>query len=90
MRLSEYLKKYFGHYSFREKQIQIIKGALKKNDQLVILPTGSGKSICYQLPALLGKGITVIISTLCSLIKDQVASLKKKILKYIQYTEIQV
>tara|TARA_Y100000991_G_C21974981_1_gene351719 strand:- start:322 stop:2145 length:1824 start_codon:yes stop_codon:yes gene_type:complete len=78
MRLSEYLKKYFGHDSFREKQIQIIKGALKKNDQLVILPTGSGKSICYQLPALLGKGITVIISPLCSLIKDQVVSLKKK------------
>lgn len=76
--LTESLNKYFGFNSFRETQEKIIKGALKGYDQLVILPTGSGKSICYQLPALIQDGYTIIISPLMSLIKDQVANLKNK------------
>ena len=78
MNLKKSLKKYFGFEDFREKQIQIIKGSLKKWDQLVLLPTGSGKSVCFQLPALLSDGLTIVISPLCSLIKDQVNLLKKK------------
>ena len=72
MSLTKKLEQYFGFSSFREKQIRIVKGALKNYDQLVILPTGSGKSICYQLPALIQGGITIVISPLKSLIKDQI------------------
>lgn len=72
------LKKFFGFETFRAVQEKIVKGALKGYDQLVILPTGSGKSLCYQLPALIEDGYTIIISPLMSLIKDQVANLKVK------------
>ena len=72
------LKKFFGFDTFRAVQEKIIKGALKGYDQLVILPTGSGKSLCYQLPALIEDGYTIIISPLMSLIKDQVANLRDK------------
>lgn len=81
MNLKNCLKKYFGYEEFREKQIQIVKGALKNWDQLVILPTGSGKSICYQLPALIDEGLTIIICPLCSLINDQINNLKAKNIK---------
>lgn len=72
------LEKYFGYSSFREKQEEIIQNALDKKDQLIILPTGSGKSICYQLPALIQGDITVIISPLRSLIKDQLHNLNER------------
>ena len=74
----ECLKQYFTYESFRDKQEEIVTDALTNIDQLVILPTGSGKSICYQLPALIQKGITIVISPLKSLILDQVANLKNK------------
>ena len=71
------LTKHFSHESFRDKQEEIVEDALKKMDQFVILPTGSGKSICFQLPALIEDGVTIVISPLTSLILDQVANLEK-------------
>ena len=85
MSLTKKLEHYFGFSSFREKQIRIVKGALKNHDQLVILPTGSGKSICYQLPALIQEGISIVISPLKSLIKDQINNLKKKNINAVGY-----
>ncbi|MFD1018526.1 RecQ family ATP-dependent DNA helicase [Thalassobacillus hwangdonensis] len=70
------LREQFGHSSFREGQEEIITDVLQKNDVLGILPTGTGKSICYQLPASILPGTTVIISPLVSLMIDQVKQLK--------------
>ena len=81
MKLKDHLTKYFGYEKFRPKQKNIIKDSLNKIDQFVILPTGSGKSICYQLPALISDGITIVISPLKSLILDQVANLENKNIK---------
>jgi len=72
----ETLEHYFGHSSFRSLQEEVIDAILDKQDVLMILPTGGGKSLCYQLPTLLMDGITVVVSPLLALMHDQVVALK--------------
>jgi ATP-dependent DNA helicase RecQ len=76
-RLEDSLKDHFGYNAFRENQKEIISALLEKKDVLAILPTGAGKSICYQLPAMLMPGTAVVISPLISLMQDQVFALTK-------------
>ncbi|MFO7845528.1 MAG: RecQ family ATP-dependent DNA helicase [Balneolaceae bacterium] len=74
---TEVLSKFWGYPSFRTGQDQVIKSVLQGEDTLVLFPTGGGKSLCYQVPALLFDGVTVVISPLVALMQDQVDQLKK-------------
>lgn len=71
----EVLKKYFGHSEFRQGQQELIDAILSGRDAMGIMPTGAGKSVCFQVPALMSSGVTIVISPLISLMKDQVNAL---------------
>ncbi|MDR0323590.1 MAG: RecQ family ATP-dependent DNA helicase, partial [Treponema sp.] len=76
MNKHEILSKYFGHTAFRPGQDEVIDAILSGRDVLAVMPTGAGKSICYQIPAQILPGMSIVISPLISLMKDQVQSLK--------------
>ena len=75
--LKKILKDVYGHKDFRLNQLAIINSILDKKDTLAIMPTGGGKSVCYQLPALYLEGVTIVISPLISLMQDQVIGLEQ-------------
>lgn len=75
--LLDYLQRHFGHTHFRQGQQEIVEEALRGNDVLGVLATGSGKSVCYQLPALILEGLTLVVSPLIALMQDQVDQLNR-------------
>ena len=77
----EILQKYWGHSSFRNSQEEIIEAVLTNKNVVALLPTGAGKSVCYQIPAMMKKGVCLVISPLISLMKDQIEQLEQKGIK---------
>ncbi|MGZ3940880.1 MAG: RecQ family ATP-dependent DNA helicase [Bacteroidia bacterium] len=84
--LNDILFKYWGHQAFRPLQEDIINSVLSKKDTLALLPTGGGKSVCYQVPALATEGMCIVVSPLIALMQDQVEQLHKKGIKAIAIT----
>ena len=76
--LQDVLRRTFGHQKLRPGQREVVESVLARRDTLAIMPTGAGKSLCYQLPALKMKGTTVVVSPLIALMKDQVDKLGEK------------
>ena len=82
----EILQKYWKHDSFRTVQEEIINAVLEGKDTLALLPTGGGKSICFQVPAMMNDGLCLVISPLIALMRDQVQNLQNKGIKAIALT----
>ena len=77
IQLHEALKKYFGFDTFKHQQAEIIRSLLEGNDVFVLMPTGGGKSLCYQLPSLMLEGVAIVISPLIALMKNQVDAVRQ-------------
>ena len=96
MNIQQILIKYWGHNTFRPLQEDIINSILNGNDTLALMPTGGGKSICFQIPAIAKSGVCVVISPLIALMKDQVNNLNKRGIKAVaifsgmHYTQIDI
>ncbi|WP_370091449.1 DEAD/DEAH box helicase, partial [Winogradskyella sp.] len=82
----EVLERYWNYTSFRPLQEDIINSVLENEDTFALLPTGGGKSICFQVPAMIKDGICIVVSPLIALMKDQVNTLKQKGVKAIALT----
>ena len=78
MKPLDILKEYWGYDSFRPMQEEIVSAALDGKDVLAILPTGGGKSVCFQVPAMMREGIAIVVTPLIALMKDQVQNLNDK------------